>query len=241
MNESDGQIFRTIDAIPTLAWSARPDGSADFFNLRWLEYTGFSTDQALGWGWKAAIHPDDLPRMVEVFQNALASGQSFEVEGRFRRCDGEYRWFLFRGSPSYDESARIVRWYGTNTDIEDRKRTEDELRLNEQSLRLIFDSIPGQVCTLTSGGEIEVVNHRILEYFGKTLEELRQWGTNDSVHPDDLPRAMDSWVHSFQTGEPYDSEHRHRRADGVYRWYQTRALPLRDEAGRIIRWYALGY
>lgn len=239
MNESDGQIFRTIDAIPTLAWSARPDGSADFFNLRWLEYTGFSPDQALGWGWKAAIHPDDLSHMLEVFQNALASGQSFEVEGRFRRSDGEYRWFLFRGSPSCDESARIVRWYGTNTDIEDRKRREDELRSNEQSLRLIFDSIPGQVCTLTSGGEIEVVNHRILEYFGKELEELRRWGTNDSVYPDDLARSMNLWVHSFRTGEPYDSEHRLRRADGVYRWCQTRALPVRDEAGHIVRWYAL--
>jgi PAS domain S-box-containing protein len=174
-----------------LAWSARPDGSADFFNLRWLEYTGLSSEQALGWGWKVAIHPEDLPRMLEVFQNALESEQPFEVEGRFRRSDGEFRWFLFRGSPSCGELARVVRWYGTNTDIEDRKLREDKLRSNEQSLRLIFDSIPGQVCTLTSGGEIEVVNHRILEYFGKTLEELRRWGTNDSVHPDDLQRAMD--------------------------------------------------
>jgi PAS domain S-box-containing protein len=239
MPESDGQIFQIIDAIPTLAWSARPDGSADFFNLRWLEYTGLSAAQALGWGWKVAIHPDDLPHMLEVFQDELEFGGPFEAEGRFRRSDGEFRWFLFRVSPLCDDRGRVVRWYGTNTDLEDRKRTEDELRSNEQSLRLIFDSIPGQVCTLTPGGEIEIVNRRILEYFGKTLEELKQWGTNDSVHPDDLPRAMNSWVRSFQTGEPYDSEHRHRGADGVYRWCQTRAHPLRDEAGRIIRWYAL--
>jgi PAS domain S-box-containing protein len=239
MKESDGQIFQIIDAIPALAWSARSDGSADFFNLRWLEYTGLSAEQALDWGWKTAIHPEDLPHMLEVFQNALEFGRPFEVEGRFRRNDGEFRWFLFRSSPLCDDSGKVVRWYGTNTDLEERKRTEDELRSNEQSLRLIFDSIPGQVCTLTPGGEIEIVNRRILEYFGKTLEELRQWGTNDSVHSDDLPRAMKSWIQSFQTGEPYHSEHRLRGADGVYRWSQTRALPLRDEAGHIVRWYAL--
>src|SRR5580698_10802474 len=176
MNESDFQIFQIIDAIPTLVWSARPDGSADFFNLRWLEYTGLSAEQALGWGWKAAIHPDDLAHLLEVFQDSLESGQLFEAEGRFRRGDGQFRWFLFRVSPLCDDSGRVVRWYGTNTDLEERKRTEDELRSNEQSLRLIFDSIPGQVCTLTSEGEIEVVNQRILEYFGKALEELRQWG-----------------------------------------------------------------
>jgi PAS domain S-box-containing protein len=111
MKESDPQIFQIIDAIPTLAWSARPDGSADFFNLPWLEYTGLSAEQALDWGWKVAIHPDDLPHMLEVFQNALEFGRPFEAEGRFRRNDCEFRWFIFRGSPSCDESARVVRWY----------------------------------------------------------------------------------------------------------------------------------
>jgi PAS domain S-box-containing protein len=228
-----------IDAIPTLVWSARPDGSADFFNSRWRDYTGLSTEQALDWGWKAAVHPDDLPHISEAFENALNSNHPFEIEGRFRRRDGEFRWFLFRGSPFRDKSGKVIKWYGTNTDLEDRKRAEDALRLNEQNLRLIFDRIPGQVCTLTSGGQVELVNRQILEYFGRTSEQLRQWGTSDSVHPDDLPRAMSAWIHSFQTGDPYDSVHRNRRADGAYRWFQVRADPLRDEAGRIIRWYCL--
>jgi PAS domain S-box-containing protein len=238
MNESDSQIFQIIDAIPTLAWSARPDGSADFFNLRWLEYTGLSAEQAIGWGWKVAIHPDDLPHMLEGFQNAVEVGQPFEAEGRFRRSDGEFRWFLFRASPLCD-SGRVVRWYGTNTDLEERKRTEDELRSNEQSFRLVVDTIPGLVCTMSAEGEVELVNRRVLDYFGMTLEELKRWGTNDAVHPDDRPHALALWIHSFTTGEPYDMELRHCRADGVYRWHNTRALPQRDETGRIIRWYAL--
>lgn len=239
MKESDLQIFQIINAIPTLAWSARPDGSADFFNLRWLEYTGLSAEQALGWGWKVAIHPDDLAHMLECFQNALEFGRPFEAESRFRRSNGEFRWFLFCGSPLCDDAGRVVRWYGTNIDLEDRKRTDDELRSNEQSFRLLVDTIPGLVCTMSAGGEVELVNRRILDYFGKTLEELKKWGTNDAVHPDDRPRALASWIQSFETGEPYDVELRNRRADGVYRWHNTRALPQRDETGRIIRWSVL--
>ena len=96
----DGQDIRlVVDTIPTLAWSADPVGSADFFNQRWLDYTGLSAEQALGSGWEVAIHPDDLSRILETFRQALNSVKPYEVEGRFRRFDGEFRWFLFRGSP----------------------------------------------------------------------------------------------------------------------------------------------
>jgi PAS domain S-box-containing protein len=88
-----------------LAWSARPKGSAEFFNQRWLDYTGLSAEQALDWGWKVAIHPDDLLRILETFREALNSVKRFEVEGRFRRFDGEFRCFLFRGSPLRDRSG----------------------------------------------------------------------------------------------------------------------------------------
>src|SRR6266436_10064092 len=139
------EIRLVVDTIPTLAWSAGPDGSADFFNQRWLDYTGLSAKQALGWGWEVAIHPDDLPRILETFREALNSVKPYEVEGRFRRFDGEVRWFLFRASPLRDQSGIVVKWYGTNTDIEDRKRAEDALRSHEQNLRLLVDTIPGHV------------------------------------------------------------------------------------------------
>src|SRR5260370_1313149 len=115
-------IRLVVDTIPTLAWSAGPDGSADFFNQRWLDYTGLSAEQALGSGWQVAIHPDDLPRILETFREALNSVKPYEVEGRFRRFNGEFRWFLFRGSPLRDRSGKVAKWYGTNTDLEERKR-----------------------------------------------------------------------------------------------------------------------
>ena len=133
-------IRLVVDTIPTLAWSAAPDGSADFFNQRWLDYTGLSAKQALDWGWKVAIHPDDLPRILETFREALNSVKPFEVEGRFRRFDGEFRWFLFRGSPLRDQSGKVAKWYGTNTDLEERKRAEDALRKTEERWRSVFEN-----------------------------------------------------------------------------------------------------
>jgi formate hydrogenlyase transcriptional activator len=116
-----------VDAIPTLAWSARSNGSADFFNERWLGYTGLSAEQALDWGWTAAIHSDDLNRLVDRWRSALGSGEAGEIEARLRRSDGVYRWFLFRATPSFNNDGRIVKWFGTNTDIEERKRAESLL------------------------------------------------------------------------------------------------------------------
>src|ERR1700687_4268661 len=232
-------IRLVVDTIPTLGWSAGPDGSADFFNQRWLDYTGLSAKQALGWGWEAAIHPDDLPRILETFRDALNSEKPYECEGRFRRFDGEFRWFLFRASPLCDESGKVVKWYGANTDIEDRKRAEDALRSHEQNLRLLVDTIPGFVVTTTPAGEIELLNRQILEYLDKTPEEVANWRTSDAVHPDDLPLTVAALTRAIQTGEPYEVEHRLRRADGAYRWFHTRGLALRDKEGRIVRWYYL--
>jgi len=136
----------------------------------------FPGKQAVDWGFLVAIHPDDVPRMLAKYKEALNSGQPFEMEGRFRRFDGEFRWFLFRGSPWHDESGKVVKWYGTNTDLEDRKRAEEVLRASEQNFRLIVDSIPGLVNATTANGEVELVSQRVLDFFGKTFEEVKRIG-----------------------------------------------------------------
>src|SRR6202007_2612958 len=135
-------IRLVVDTIPTLAWSARPDGSAEFFNQRWLAYTGLSAKQALGSGWEVAIHPDDLNDLVDYWRRVIDSGQPGEIEGRLRRFDGVYRWFLFRAEPLRDESGNIVNWYGTDTDIDTLKRAEATLRKDEEELARMTDAIP---------------------------------------------------------------------------------------------------
>src|SRR5713226_3089093 len=239
IKNSENRLRTIIDTIPALAWSARPDGSAEFFNQRWLDYAGLSAEEAADWGWTVALHPEDRGRLMDYWRHVLASGEAGEIEARLRRFDAEYRWFLFRASPLRNDSGKVVKWYGTNTDLEERKRAEEALKSNEQSLRLIVDTIPGLVCTMSAAGEVELLNRQVLEYFGKTTEELKNWATSDAVHPDDLPRVVEAWRRSVETGQPYVLELRQRRADGMYRWFQARGLPLRDTEGRITGWYLL--
>jgi PAS domain S-box-containing protein len=228
-----------INSMPTFAWSARPDGHMDFINKRWIDYTGLSTDQTRDWGWTASIHPDDTSRLADYWRSIVSSGEPGEIEARLRRFDGAYRWFLFRANPLRDESGKIVRWYGANTDIEDRKRAEELLRARELSWRQIVDNIPGLVATMSPLGDVEFLNKPTLEYFGKTNEELKDWSLIGAVHPDDLPAVIEARKTSLELGQIYEVEHRCRRADGVYRWFQVRGIPVRDAEGNITAWYLL--
>jgi PAS domain S-box-containing protein len=228
-----------VNTIPALAWSARSDGAAEFFNQNYLDYTGLTDEQSMGWSWTAAIHPDDLNGLAASWQGIMASGEPGEAEARIRRFDGAYRWFLFRANPLRDESGNIVKWYGTNLDIEDRKRGEEALRASELSWRQIVDNIPGLIATMGPSGEVEFLNRQTLEYFGKTNEELKNWSLVGAVHPDDLPRVIEVRTKSIETGQIYAVEHRCRRADGVYRWFQVRGLPVQDTEDKITAWYLL--
>jgi PAS domain S-box-containing protein len=140
LRRSEEYLRLTIDTIPILAWCSRPDGSNEFLNQRWLDYTGLSIEAARDWGWKVAIHPEDLSRLLDVWHKLLASGEPGEWEARLRRFDGAYRWFLFRAEPLFDETGNIVKWYGTNTDIDDRKWAEAVLTAEKKILEFITGS-----------------------------------------------------------------------------------------------------
>ncbi|MGA2391580.1 MAG: sigma 54-interacting transcriptional regulator [Candidatus Sulfotelmatobacter sp.] len=239
IKKSELRLRTIIDTIPAMAWCTLPDGFTEFNNQRWLDYTGLSAEEGLGWGWTTTIHPEDSEELIDMWRDRIASKKPAEGEARIRRFDGEYRWFICRSEPLMDEQGNVVRWYGTATDIEDRKRAEDRLRSSEQNFRLIVNSMPGFVCTLTASGEIEFVNNQTLEYFGKPLDELKNWAVSDAVYPDDLPEVIATLRTSIETGQPSDVELRLRRADGVYRWFLLRRLPQRDADGRIMRWYTL--
>jgi len=236
---SERDLRSIVDAIPTTAWTTRPDGYCDFLNQRWLDYAGMTAEQALGWGWGAAIHPADRDRLVEYWQSCLASGAPVDAEARMRRYDGAYRWFLFRANPLRDEAGNISKWYGTNVDIEDRKRVEEALLASELSWRQIVDNIPGLVATTGAAGEVEFLNRQVLEYFGRTKEDLKNWSLIGAVHPDDLPGIVAARAKSIETGQLYEVEHRCRGADGVYRWFQVRGLPVRNAEGTRTAWYLL--
>jgi len=227
-NVIEERLRLIIDTIPTIVWRKNPDGSADFLNRNFREYTGLSLEQGLGWGWmNNAFHPDD--RLVEEWRAALAAEKPFEKEARLRRADGEYRWFLIRAVPLRDEQGKVVKWYGTSNDIEDLKRAEDRIRL-------IIDTIPTMAWTVRSDGVVDFVNQRWLEYTGLSFAEEMQ-DPNRVVHPEDLPRVLKKWLTDMGAGEPSEDEMRLRRADGEYRWFLVRTAPLRDGQGRVLKWY----
>jgi PAS domain S-box-containing protein len=219
-----------IDTIPTIVWRKLPDGSADFLNRNFREYTGLSLEDGLGWGWMMnAFHPDD--RLPEEWRTALAAGKPFEKEARLRRFDGQYRWFLIRAVALRDEQGNIAHWYGTSTDIEDLKKAEDRIRL-------IIDTLPTMVWTLQPEGAVDYVNQRWMDYTGLSLEEEIKEPVR-VLHPEDLPRVMKKWRADMAAGEPSEDEMRLRRADGEYRWFLVRTAPLRDELGNVVKWYGV--
>ena len=227
-----------IDAVLAIAWSSLPDGSLDFINQRFRDYTGLSSDQLTGLKWKSAVHPDDIQKLETWWQHLSQSQEAATTEKRLRRFDGAYRWFQIAAAPVHDEQSNLIRWCGINSDIDDLKQTEEGLRASERSWRQIVDCIPGFVTTATAAGEVEFFNQQSLNYFGRTLEELKSWMTIDVIHPSDLPQVIAGFRHSIETGQPWDIVERLRRADGVYRWFQSHIVPQRDAEGRIIRWFS---
>lgn len=226
-----------INTIPELAWSTGPDGYVDFLNQRWLDYTGLTAEQALGWNWMTALDPDEVDGLTEYWKTVMASKAPGECEARLRRFDGVYRWFLFRSVPVKDEWGNVIKWYGINIDIEERKQAEDAVRANELALRKIIDAIPTQAhCNLPDGTN-EFSNKRWLEFTVLSAEQASGFGWSAAIHPDDAKGLIDYWQAALACGAEVDVEARMRRFDGQYRWFLFRASPLRDESGKIIKWY----
>jgi PAS domain S-box-containing protein len=235
----ENDLSRVVDALPGLIWTALPDGRADFLNRRWLEYTGMSSEDAYGWGWHSALHPDDRHPFLSRWSDMLASGTGGECEARLRRFDGDYRWFVFGTRPISDADGKIVKWCGVNTDIEDRRRAEAHLRARELPFQRVVDGLPAIVTFMKPDGEIDSGNRHMMEYFGESIDAIRSQPVGNKFHPDDRPEVLRRWQHSIDTGEPYNYEARILRADGVYRWFQTLGFPLRDDDGTIFIWYLL--
>src|SRR5437660_4219324 len=218
-----------IDAIPQQIWSGPADGTLDYCNERWRSYMGLGLAELRGDGWQRMLHPDDRKRVLKAWHESVTNGTPYEQEERHRGAEGPYRWFLARGVPLRDSEGHIVRWYGTNTDIEDRKVAEGRLRL-------VIDTLPALVWRKLPDGSADFLNQRFREYTGLSVEEGLGWGwMMKGFHPED--RAEEEWRAAFAAGQPFEKEARMRRADGEYRWFLHRAVPLYDELGNVVKWY----
>jgi formate hydrogenlyase transcriptional activator len=239
--DSEARLQTIIDMVPSFLWTSLPDGSKEYLNKRWYDYTGLSLEEGEGWGWKVVVHPEDLDRLVQEWLAILESRKPGELETRIRRYDGVYRWFLIRVVPLLDAQGKVVKWFGSNTDIEDRKLAEEKLRQEERELRQITDAIPHNIVVMEPDGTRLYANRAFLEYTGIKPEDVNSDSFHaEKVHPDDLDRLNNERQAGLERSEPFEIESRARGKDGRYRWFIVRYSPFRDEQGRLVRWYATG-
>jgi formate hydrogenlyase transcriptional activator len=238
---SETKLRQVIDTIPTLAWCNLADGPNEFLNKRWHEYTGLSPEESHGWGWQVAFHPEDLPLLMEKWRELLVSREPGEIEARLRRHDGVFRWFLIRVEPLRDQTGKVIRWYGTSTDIQELKQTEEKLRDDERELRRITDAIPQAIVVLGPAGEPLYANQATLDYTGLTADDVVSPGFRERMfHPEDLDQFREKRKTALERGLPFEAEMRALRNDGEYRWFLIRYNPFRNEQGQLTRWYATG-
>jgi PAS domain S-box-containing protein len=236
---SERELRTIIEIVPAYMGTSLPDGTVDFVSQSWLDYSGQTREEAMGWDWTGAIHPDDVDRVLANWQAGLASGEPVVQELRCRRADGTYHWFLNRSLPLRDDEGKIVKWYGILFDVHSLKETEQALQTREHQLLGIIETIPSMLSSNSPAGEVTHINQRVLGYYGAPLEEFVNRGWESFVHPDDHEEAVKAFARAIETGESYSTISRLRRADGEYRWHQTMGEPLRDPQGKIIQWYVL--
>jgi PAS domain S-box-containing protein len=200
LEDREHALRSTINAIPTAAWATRPDGYCEFLNSRWLDYAGMTAEQAAGWGWGAAIHPDDRDRLVKYWQSCLDTGTPVEVEARMRRFDGVYRWFLFRANPMRDESGEIIKWYGANIDIEDRKQAEDAVRANEEALTRSRSELAHITRVMSLGILTASIAHEINQPLAGIITNAETCLQMLDDSPPDIAGARDTALRSIRDG-----------------------------------------
>lgn len=229
-NDLDIGLFRQMfDMMPQLGWTAHADGSIDWYNRRWYEYTGKTIEELRGWGWQSVHDPKMLPLVLDRWNASIASGTPFEMKFPLRGKDDKFRWFLTRISPMRDETGRLIRWVGVNTDI------QDEIDRQNQ-LKLLSEALPSAVWTTSSDGYCNYLSSLWKELTGFEPSECLGTKWLELLHPDDQERVWSTWQTCVQTGAKFDTEYRLRGKDGTYKWFLALGVPINNEAGERSQW-----
>lgn len=217
--------FRTLaDNIAQLAWMADENGLIFWYNQRWFDYTGTAFEEMKGWGWQKVHHPEHVEQVVQKFRHCIETGETWEDTFPLRSKDGQYRWFLSRAIPLRDKQGKVFRWFGTNTDITERKQVETALRQREQRLDLATSAAGLGVFEWDVQADCAFwENQRMYEIFGQSPEDgtiSKAQFVNSILHPDDLEPFERALGEAMQPGKPFHLLCRIRRKDGEWRWIE---------------------
>jgi PAS domain S-box-containing protein len=216
---SERELRDVVNTVPAHVWRTSPEGQVDFVNDRWLQFTGLASDKAFGSKWEAVVHPDDRTRVVADWHTALKNGRAMESEARVRRADGEYCWWFTRNVPLRDETGKLVKWYGTAIDIEDRKRAEQALRKSEERWRSVFENSAIGVALTDLNGRFLATNHVYQTIVGYTEQELGARCFLDVTH-EDYREANWALITELLEGkrQQFQIEKKYLRKDGSSIW-----------------------
>ena len=239
IRQNERELRLTLEAIPASVSSTLPDGSLDFVSQSWLDYVGRSMEDVLGVGWKPTVHPEDLGRVEEGWQAALAAGEPLEIELRQRRADGKYRWFLTRVVPLRDDRGSIVKWYATTYDIEDRKQAEEKLQRSEAYLaeaqRLTHT---GSWAHNVTTGEFTHTSEELCRLYGFDPEgdvwpdrEFRQ-----RIHREDLDRVVQTYERAFSERADFEMDYRLELPDATIKYLHQIGHPVFNAAGNLVEY-----
>ncbi len=236
-SEEMESFYRNMtDNIPAIIWMTQKDGSCIYLNRLWYDFTGQKPEQALGFGWLDAIHPDDRKNALNTFLEVNKKEGFVSIEYRLKDKKGEYKWHQDSGQPVF-KHGEFDGYIGIVIDIHSRKQAEETLRQSEAWYKTYAEAMPQMAFIADPEGNIIYYNQRWFNYTAG-MEGTTGWGWMDKPihHPDDLERTIEKWTHSLKTGEPYEIEYRLRRYDGQYRWHLGRAMPVTNHEGKTELW-----
>jgi PAS domain S-box-containing protein len=237
---SEFYLSKVMDTIPAMVWSARPNGVVEFCNQRWLDYTGMTLNELRAApDWAAPIHPEDRPALMDKWRAALTQGSSLEAEARVRRVDGSFRCFLIQAVPLRESDGRIVRWYGTNTDIEELKRAREEVLTQTSLLDELFKQAPDALAVLSTDDRIVRVNQEFTRLFGYEPHEVLQHPVNDLIVPEKEIERSREYTLQLKQGRRVAVETVRKRKDGTEVYVSLLAVPVTTTSGEQIVNYAI--
>jgi PAS domain S-box-containing protein len=246
--EAEDRTRLIIDTVPAQLWTESPEGIVDFVNRRWVEYTGMTLEEAVGWGWTGMVHPDDIQRVLSKWRTLISEGKPREIESRLRRSDGVYRWFLSRVCPLVDHSGRILGWYGSDTDIHDRKEAEEKLRQSEAHLQeaQTLGRIGSWVFNVAAG-TVSVISPELFRIFGRDPEEeqlseemLSELGSHPifraSIHPEDLSFVEEFSNKARNENKAQELEYRIVLPDGSVKYVYSVVHAVLGDSGKVVEY-----
>lgn len=243
LSAETGERYQTLsEAVPQLVWTARSDGGYDYLNARWVDYTGIAAAQQMGFAWLEQVHPADRRAVREKWQAAVNDGSDLEIEFRVRRHDGAYRWFDTRAVPLRDAGGRIVKWFGSSSDIDAAREAREALRRERERLDKIIATAPGAICSfrLRPDGTacFPYASPRITEIYGLDPQVLAADASPvfDLMPPEDARRVRESIAESARTMAPWRDQFRIRHAGRGEIWVEGHSQPEREPDGSV-EWY----